>query len=526
MDSTPTSAASVGFQVDRPVERLRGADECYNRGTELAGLGQHESAVSEFLTGLDQRPQDAAMWNNLGNSRLALGQWAEAEVAFANAMKYDRRNPVIIANRVNALNLRAADRRRCGHEAEALPLLRLAVQLKPDLAESWNNLGTVLHDLRQLEEGEHALRQALSLRGDYALAMGNLANLLIDRARFQEAMDYYQRVVALEPASPVAHWNMALAQLASGDLVRGFAEFEWRLRLPHAAAAYSNRDAPLWQGESLVGRRIQLFAEQGLGDTLQFVRYVSTVVAMGAEVILECQASLGRLLAPLPGVTRVVVPGENVAPPPDFVCPLMSLPHRLGTSLDSIPCDIPYLDVDAVRVAEWGRRFVDRPRRFRVGLVWAGEARKHEPDAHRIDQRRSMALDDFSPLLDIGGLEFFSLQKGPASAQVEGGVWQGRITDWSDDFTDFLETAALVSHLDLVIGVDTSVIHLAAAMGKPTWVLSRFDGCWRWLRDRDDSPWYPTLRLFRQEKPLVWGPVVGSVAVALAALIKDADVYG
>lgn len=491
------------------------ADLYYNLGTVLAADGRHPEAVAAFRAALGLRPQDAATLNNLGNSLMALGCHEEAESSFAQALKYDRRNRTIIGNRAGNLSLLAAGRRENGREGEALAPLELAVALDPDNAEAWNNLATVLHDLRRLDHSERAFGRALALRPDYPLALGNLANLRLDRGDVDGALALYERAVALAPESPIAHWNLALALLLTGELRRGFAEFEWRTALPQAAALYPPRPVPLWRGEPLGGRRILIHAEQGLGDSLQFVRYASPLARLGAEVWLECQPPLKRLLATVDGVAGVVVPGE-AAPAADFVCPLMSLPHRLGTTLDDVPAAIPYLRVDPERLAAWRSRLPAADRRPRVGIVWAGEPRNDQPDANRIDRRRSLHIGELEPLLEVEGIAWFSLQKGKAAGQLPESRWAGRVVDWSADFSDFVETGALVSQLDLVIGVDTSVIHLAAALGRPTWVLSRFDGCWRWLLGRDDSPWYPGLRLFRQERPLDWQPVVAALARALA----------
>lgn len=508
------------------VENALGSPDLrYNLGTALAATDSHEAAIAEFRKGLDLRPQDAAMLNNLGNSLGALGRYAEAERAFSLALKYDRRNTIILSNRARNLNVLAASLRERGEDKAALPLLQLAVDCQPDFAEGWNNLGTVLHDLRRLDEGEAAIRKALDLRGDYPLALGNLANILMDRGRVDDALALYERAVLLAPDSAVAHWNLALALLLTGDLKRGFGEFEWRFGLPLASTLYSVRNAPAWQGESLEGKRLLIYAEQGLGDTLQFVRYAPLAVERGAEVWIECQSPLKTLISRLTGVAGVLIPGES-GPLPDFVCPMMSLPHCFGTTLGSIPAAIPYLVPAPHRVEAWARRFKESARKPRVGLVWAGEPRSGQPDANRIDRRRSIHIDDLSPVLSLEGIDFFSLQKGAPAAQLPASQWAGMVTDWSDDFTDFLETAALVSHLDLVIGVDTSVIHLSGALGKPTWVLSRFDGCWRWLSDRTDSPWYPTLRLFRQKQPLEWAPVVEELTAQLKQWRDAFDAFG
>lgn len=496
------------------------ADFRYNLGCFLAENGRQQEAAEEFAAALSIRPHDPAALNNLGNALLALGRLVEAETAFVRALKLDRRNGAIAANLAETLNRMAVVRRETGEEAAAEGLLRRAVELRLDFPEGWNNLGAVLQDLGRHDEAEAAVRHALALRPGYASALGNLGNVLIDTGRLGDAVDAYEAAVAAAPDSPSAHWNLGLARLALGDYRRGFEEFEWRLKLPQARGLYADRGAALWRGESVAGRRLLLYAEQGMGDTLQFVRYAPQLAAQGAEVWIECQAPLARLLATLPGIAGVLPPVAE-RPAVDFVCPLMSLPHRFATALESIPADVPYLRADPGLTAAWEARFSGRPARPRVGLVWAGEPRREQPDAHRIDRRRSLRLDDFAGLLDIEGIDFVSLQKGAGAAQVVGHPLAARLLDWTGDIDDFADTAALVSCLDLIVSVDTSVAHLAGALAKPVWVLSRHDGCWRWLLDRDDSPWYPTLRLFRQQQPGQWAPVLARVAEALEGWRED-----
>ncbi|MDP2808955.1 MAG: tetratricopeptide repeat protein [Rhodocyclaceae bacterium] len=490
------------------------ADCHYNLGCVLAEAGRHEEAAEAFSVALRIHPQDAAALNNLGNSLLALERVGEAETAFSRAIKFDRRNPVIVANLASALNLMAVRLRNAGDEREAERLLRRALAAKEDFPEGWNNLAAVLHDLGRHPEAEDAVLRALTLRPGYVSAFCNLGNILIDTGRPAEARAAYERAAAAAPDSAAAHWNLGLACLALGDLERGFAEFEYRLRLPEARGLYPDRDIPCWAGENMAGRRLLLYAEQGLGDTLQFVRYVPMLAERGGEVHLEAPAALHRLLAGMPGLAGIHAAGEGGGGW-DQACPLMSLPHRFGTTLETVPADIPYLHADPGRVTYWRNRLGTDRHRPAVGLVWAGEPRKGQPDAYRIDLRRSLRLDDLAPVLALEGIDFVSLQKGAGAAQMDGHPLAGRILDWTPELTDFAETAALAMNLDLIVTVDTSVAHLSGGLGRPTWVLSRFDGCWRWLLDRDDSPWYPTLRLFRQERPLDWAPAVARMAAEL-----------
>lgn len=551
------------------------ADFHYNLGSVLAAGGKQAAAINAFRYSLRLRPRDAAAWNNLGNALLAEGVPGEAEQAFREALKYDPASPLMHCNLGNALaalgrrdeavaaygaalarqpiypdaavnlgaqlvaggdaaaalpalenawradprstavqNTLAVVLRQMGREAEAEPLLRQALAQAPELAEVWNNLATVLKDLGQLDEAEACALQATRLRADYGLAFLTLGTILLQRARYEEAQAADQRAVDLLPDDAAARWNLGLVHLVRGDLAQGFSLFDERLRLPQARHLYPDMGAPLWRGEDLAGRRILLYAEQGLGDTLQFIRYAPLLAERGARVVVRCPGPLVALLATVSGVERVL--GVNEAPEAlDYVCPMMSLPLRLGTTLDNIPASTPYLRVPPTTLAAWAERLGPPDGRMRVGLVWAGDPRPNDYEANRIDRRRSLPLAAMAPLLELDGIEFHSLQKGAGAAQLESSPFASRLVDWSGQLTDFVETAGLMQQLDLLISADTAVVHLAGALARPVWVLSRFDGCWRWLTDRDDSPWYPTLRLFRQSAPGSWQAALAAVRAAL-----------
>jgi len=315
---------------------------------------------------------------------------------------------------------------------------------------------------------------------------------------------------------------MAMCRLTRGDYAQGWAEYEWRWQTRQFEEAGRDLGAPLWLGrEDLRGRTILLHGEQGLGDVLQFCRYVPQVAALGATVVLEVYAGLDRLLGRLEGVGLVVVRGRP-PPPTDFQTPLMSLPLALGAGPDGERG--PYLSADPEQAAVWAGRMAG-PRALRVGLCWAGGTRPDQPIADAIDKRRSLSLESFALLADVPGVQIYSLQKGPPAAQLAQALargWAGpSIIDWTDELKDFADTAALVANLDLVIACDTSTAHLAGALGKPLWVLNRFDSCWRWLTERADSPWYPSARLFRQTEPGDWDSVVQEIRRELLSLAAE-----
>jgi glycosyltransferase involved in cell wall biosynthesis len=297
-----------------------------------------------------------------------------------------------------------------------------------------------------------------------------------------------------------------------GDLAKGFEEYEWRWRTSDMAKSKLDVPQPEWDGSPLDGRIIFLYAEQGLGDTLQFARYAPMVAERGGRVILECQSEIASLLRGLAGVEQVVVRGEQ-RPPFDVHASLLSLPHLLGTTLETVPAEIPYLTVDPARVAAWGEYLdAEAEAGLRVGLVWGGN-----PD-HKADRRRSISLDALAPLAQVPGVHFFALQKGPAAVQADTPPEGLKLTNLGPLLGDFVDTAAVLEHLDLVITVDTSVAHLAGALGRPFWGLLAVAPDWRWLLEREDSPWYPTARLFRQESFGDWSAVVERVAKSLAEL--------
>ena len=343
--------------------------------------------------------------------------------------------------------------------------------------------------------------------------LSSLGNTLVAMGRLAEALPVHARAVAAAPGDAEAHYNRADALLAAGEYASGWAEYEWRLR---RAGVAGRGFGPAWDGAALGGRTLLLHAEQGFGDTLQFARYAPMAAARGARVVLEVQPALLRLMRSLPGVAQVVAQGDAL---PDFAahCPLMSLPHVFGTQLSTVPAVIPYLHAEADAIAAW-RRAAPADGRLRVGLVWAGSAHPTAASLAVYDARRSLPLAALAPLGGIAGVQFISLQTGRPAEQLRDPPAGLRVLDLMGTVTNFAGTAALVATLDLVIAVDTAVAHLAGALGRPVWLLSRSDGCWRWLTGRDDSPWYPTMRLYRQERPHAWGGVVARLRTDLAAL--------
>jgi len=514
------------------------------------GVAQKEhrlpvAAAATLRAAVALRPDHADGWYSFANAQREAGRAGEAEPSYRRALRLAPGH----ADAWNNLGLALTGLERL---EEALAALRRALALRPDYAEAFNNLGAPLKEREELAAAAAAFRRALAVRPGFPEGYINLGVALKAQGDIDGAMACYRRAIGPGGAPPYAfynmgnacqakgdldgaiasfrqaveldgeyvdaHWNLSLALLARGDFAQGWPMYEWRWR--NKGTPPRGFAQPQWAGEDIRGRTILLHAEQGLGDTLHFVRYAPLVAARGARVVLEVQAPLVRLLAPLrdEGVADIVAKGDPL-PAFDLHCPLLSLPLAFGTRMDTIPAAIPYLHPPVAEVETWGRRLAaEGGRVLRVGLVWAGNPRKEVPGANAVDRRRSIALAQLAPLAGTPGVRFYSLQKGDeAAAQAKAPPPGLDLVDHMDAVGDFADTAAFLRHLDLVVGVDTSVIHLAGALGKPVWVLSRFDGCWRWLTGRDDSPWYPTLRLYRQEEPANWTPAIERLAADLRA---------
>ena len=389
---------------------------------------------------------------------------------------------------------------------------RTALDLKPDYSEAHNNLGTALAYQEQLDDAIACYQTAIDLDPDFAEAHANLGNALAEQGQRGDAVGCYRMAIDLKPDFPEAHYSLAMAHLARGDMQAGWEEYEWRWKTREGIVARRNFPQPQWRGEAAAGQTLLIHAEQGLGDTIQFCRYATLAATRGLRVIVELQKPLVRLLRSLSGADSVLGVGER-PPPFDLQCPMLSMPLAFRTTIDTIPGCSPYLHADKVKAAAWQERLAAMPDQgHRIGLVWAGAARKATALA-AVDRRRSLAPERFATLLELPGSQFFSLQRtGPAMPEGF------RLTDHMEEMEDFADTAALIANLDLVITVDTAVAHLAAALGKPVWVLDRFDSCWRWLFGRRDSPWYPTLRLYRQPHPGDWDSVLAEIANDLRAI--------
>lgn len=478
------------------------ADAHASRAGALRALARADEAGRSAARALALNPAHAEALVNRADSDLAGNRAALAEVGARRALAV--RGDLAAAWMVLGSALTLANRWE-----EAEPAYRAALDINPRYGEAWENRAALLAKLGRFEEALAAFEQAEALRPG-ALLWVTRGIALMAMARPADALADFDRALAVRPDDAGLHWNRGFAQLLAGRYAEGWPEIDWRRFDRRAEPPWRSFPQPTWRGEDIEGRTILLYAEQGLGDSLQFARYVPLVAARGARVLLEVQRPLVPLLAGLPGAERLIARGESL-PDFDLECPLMSLPRAFGTELDSVPA-AAYLKPDPPRVARWRER-IGAGEGLRVGLVWAGNPR------FAGDRLRSPRLGALRAVLDVPGVRFFGLQVGPCREEVRRVPLPAGFTDLGREISDFTDTAAIMANLDLVISSCTGPAHLAGALGVPLWVMLPFSPDWRWLLGRDDSPWYPSARLFRQTRVGDWAGVAERVAGALRARV-------
>jgi len=471
-----------------------------NRGNVLRDLGRFVEAEASFRRSLEQQQDSPSALHGLGLSLGDQGKWEAALQAYDRALAIKPDHAVIYLDRGNAL-------RELGRLPAALQSYDHAIELNPDYAQAWSNRGVVLRYLGRLDEALASYQRAMTITPAFIDAMVNCSTLLKEMMRLEDSIAMNAQALALDPACSGAHLNMAICRLLQGEFATGFRHYEWRWKTDQLRDGVRPFSQPLWLGQHPVrGLTVLLHAEQGLGDTLHFCRYAKLVASLGARVLLEVQPALVELLSGIDGVDAVIARGTAL-PAFDVHCPLLSLPLALETTVSSIPAPTAYVHPDTARLGVWMAR-LPKQEVPRVGLVWSGR-----PE-HKNDHNRSIAFDDFSQAM-AHRIDYHCLQKEFRETDLAAARLQGSITFWQEQLNTFSDTAALVERMDLVISVDTSVAHLAAAMGKPVWLLLPFSPDWRWLPGRNDTPWYPTMRLFRQSSTGDWTVTLQSVAQAL-----------
>ncbi len=480
------------------------SDAHNNLGVALQGLGRLEEAERCYRLALQLRPDFPSAHTNFGTLLTRLRRLDDALAHHREAL---RLQPGYAEAHSNLGNTLVAQRKY----AEAEACYREALRLKPEYAEGHHNLGTALAEQGKLDAAIASYREALRLRPVYAEACGNLATALLAQSNAEEAVAVHEQVLRLKPDSPDAHMWRALARLLMGDWEQRWPDYERRWRCEEFGGLPYQQ--PQWDGSSLVGRTILLHAEQGLGDTLLFARYAKLVKERGGKVILACPKALLGLLAGFTGVDQLI---EHGSPMPSFDChaPLLSLPGIFHTTPADVPAEIPYLFADPDLIEHW-RRELDGDSGFKVGITWQGNP------LFKSDRLRSVPLALFEPLARIEGVQLFSLQKGLGSEQVRQVTFP--VVDLASRLDEtsgpFLDTAAVMKNLDLVISVDTATAHLAGALGVPVWLVLPVSPHWVWLLNREDSPWYPSMRLFRQRQWGDWPPVFERLAAELRSRI-------
>ena len=525
------------MSVDPPTAAT--VDEILRQGISSFQNEDWPQALAHFDAAARSRPHSATIHNHRARTYERLGRLEEALECLDRALAIDPRNIADLRNRGIVL-------RKLGRPAEALACYEALLAIRPGDADILVKRGLVLNELERREEAlasiDHAVRlrpddldvrnarvivldnlgryqealldvdRMLGINSTHTDAINNSGMLLARLGCFAEALRCYERSLLLQPGQAQARYNRSLVRLALGDWIRGFEEFECRWETDSLKRSRLDTQAPLWLGEGdLKGKTLLVYHEQGYGDTLQSVRYIPLLAERGARVILAVPAPLHKLLETVPGVAQVISGGSSGLQH-HYQCPLMSLPRAFRTTPDTVPAPVSYLHADSTRIAYWSRRLGPRTQP-RIGLVWGG--RRYAP----INYPRDVPLESLRPLLDLDA-DIISLQKEVSAGDRQLLAQLPRLRHLGDSLEDFADTAALIENLDLVIAADTAVAHLAGALGKPVWLMNRYASCWRWLQRGSESPWYPTMRQFRQHTVGNWDPVVVAVREALLDFLQ------
>ncbi len=480
--ATPEIWNNLG-RVLRQCERLDDAADCFRKALEL-------------------RPEDAIALAEMGTVHAARAELMEAERCFKLALQFDD-------SLFEAMNNLGDVLRRLDRTDEAENYCREALAMRPNDPTILSNLALVLLRFSALDEAEQCCRNALSIRPDHAPSQITMGSILNARGRPVEAEVCFRTAMRLSPKSAAARYNLSMLKLLQGDYKEGLELYESRFDALHGDTGCAPdvrtllRDNRLWHGEILTGQRLLIWTEQGFGDSLMMLRYLPLLKQRGAgEISVQCERTLERVMCSIPGLLQDVTCTRSASADEfDLHCPIMSLPRLFDTTLDCIPGEIPYIVVPTQLRDVWKKRLLSIAK-TKIGLAWTGNKK---PDA-----RRSIPLSALQPVIKSEGAHLISLQKGEGAEQAR--EWRGQIEDWMDECHDFMDTAALIHQLDLVISVDTAIAHLAGALGKPVWLLNRYGSEWRWGLESERSPWYPSMRIFRQREPNNWDQVIAQVA--------------
>ena len=443
---------------------------------------------------------------------------AYKERRFADAEQLCRAILAVKQDVFDALHLLAVAQTMLGRWKDALATYDRVLALRPDHAEALFNRAVTLQKLRRFEEALASYERALALRPDYVEALTNRGVAFRELRRLEEALASYEQALTLRPDYVEALNNRGIALLLAGEYKDGWHDFEWRLLLKDFPSRRPDINAPFWQGEELDGRRLLVFAEQGLGDIIQFARYLPLVAQRRCQLTFLTEAKLIRLLRPLTSGIKVIST-LRTDQEFDYQCALMSIPHRLGTDLESIPNIVPYLRAEDALIARWRERIGERG--FKIGIAWQGNPQG------TIDRGRSIPLTEYFALAQLPRVRLISLQQHDGLNQLAAVPEEVTIETLGEDFDNgldaFIDTAAVMSNLDLVITSDTSIAHLAGALGHRVWLALKYVPHWVWMLDREDNPWYPTMRLFRQSERDNWKPVFSNMERKLRSLLNGCE---
>jgi tetratricopeptide (TPR) repeat protein len=529
--------------IDKAISAGKPSAELYNtQGLILESSGKNEQALESYRKAMELKPELAEAHHNAAIVLVAMVRFAEAETECRAAIdvnssdpmvhntlgyslwkqsKYDRaiescRRAIELKNDfAEAYNHLGVALNATGRCDEAIASYQSAIKLEPDFADAHNNMAIALRATGRLDEAIESYNRCIEIEDDFVEAYFNLANALRDEARCAEAIKNYDRAIELKPDYADAYWNKSLALLLSGNLKEGFDLYRWRKKTYHKLTAVKHEyKKDRWDGGDIAGKRLFVHCEQGFGDNIQFARYLPMVKKLGGTVIFESPKQLAGLLKNFDGIDELVElsPGGGYDIEFDRYCSLLDMPGLLGTTLETIPAESHYLYADAKKTEYWRDRIACN--KFKIGIAWSGNP------THRNDPNRSCQPDYFTRFAQIDGVKLFSLQKGRSEAE-DILAKKMDFVNLGDEFVDFSDTAGAMENLDLVISVDTSTLHLAGAMGKMAWGLLPFAPDWRWMLDRNDSPWYPSVKLFRQSKARQWEEVFDTVCKEVHKLISD-----
>jgi tetratricopeptide (TPR) repeat protein len=498
--------AAAVRQIDAALKVNPNLAEAHNsRGNALKKMKRLDEALADYDQAIALKPTYAKALYNRGGALHELNRLDDALLSYDKAIAL---NP----DYADAFNARGNVLKEMAHLKEALASYNRAIALNPSFADALKNRGTALHELGRLDEALASYDQALAYRPDYADAFNNRGSALHQLGRLAEAIASYDQAIALKPGFANAYLNRGMARLLTGRLREGWEDYEWRWKAKSFPNSQPTMAVRTWQGEDVGGRRFVIYAEQGLGDVIQFARYLPLLVQCGAKLTFLAPPKLVRLLKTLSSEIEIVGSIEG-GEPFDFQDALISLPFRFGTELPSIPNQVPYLRAENDLVAQWKKRLGAHG--FKIGIAWQGNP---EP---RLDRNRSIPLIDFASLSQVSGVRLISLQKHHGLDQLDNLPAGTNVETLGDDFDGgpdaFPDTAAVISCLDLVVSSDTSIAHLAGALGHPVWVALEHVPDWRWLLDREDCPWYPTMRLFRQAAKGDWKLVFSRIEKELCS---------